>query len=202
MPNSFLTPEKIDALLPQTQCGLCSYAGCLPYAKAIVEKNEKINRCPPGGVNTLLKLAALCEQDPQPYLAEMQNITKPLMLAVVREAECIGCTKCIQACPVDAIIGAAKQMHTVINDICTGCELCIAPCPVDCIDMIIIAAVDETTQLEKANLSRQRFQQRQQRLQLRHIEKSPSPSQSPLHLKSEIQAALARAKAKKLSAKT
>ncbi|MGE4532306.1 RnfABCDGE type electron transport complex subunit B [Halomonas sp.] len=123
--------EAIDALLPQTQCGKCGFDGCLPYAEAIAE-GEPINRCPPGGERTLTRLATLTDQPERPLAEPAQS---PLA-AVIREAECIGCTKCIQACPVDAILGAAKRMHTVITDECTGCELCVAPCPVDCIDLV------------------------------------------------------------------
>src|SRR3990167_6273591 len=125
----------IDAVLPQTQCGECDYAGCKPYAEAIA-KGEAINKCPPGGIEVLLKLAELTKQDAKPYLADMQKKQKSPSIAVIREEECIGCTKCIQACPVDAILGSGKLMHTVIESECTGCELCVEPCPVDCIDMI------------------------------------------------------------------
>ncbi|WP_110664781.1 RnfABCDGE type electron transport complex subunit B [Salinicola halophilus] len=126
-----ISVERIDAELPQTQCGKCGHDGCRPYAEAIVE-GEAINRCPPGGEATRDRLASLTGR---PALALIEPAQTPL-LAVIREAECIGCTKCIQACPVDAILGAAKQMHTVIESECTGCELCVAPCPVDCIDLI------------------------------------------------------------------
>ena len=124
--------EKIDALLPQTQCGQCGYPGCRPYAEAI-NQGDAINKCPPGGDATIQALADLLGRDPAPLDGEA---TDEDTVAYIREAECIGCTKCIQACPVDAIIGAAKQMHTVIEDECTGCDLCVAPCPVDCIDML------------------------------------------------------------------
>ena len=127
--------EKIDALLPQTQCGQCGYAGCRPYAEAIAAEEAEINLCPPGGETTMIALADLLGKDPVPLDAE-EAVEKPRALAVIREAECIGCTLCIQACPVDAIIGAAKQMHTVIAEQCTGCELCLPPCPVECIDMV------------------------------------------------------------------
>ena len=131
--------EKIDQVLPQTQCGLCGYPGCFPYATAIVEQHESIDRCPPGGIATLSALATLTQQDASPYFASMQVRSKPPLQAIIREAECIGCTKCIQSCPVDAIVGAAKQMHTVLVSECTGCELCVAPCPVDCIDIFEVA---------------------------------------------------------------
>lgn len=156
-------PEDIDALLPQTQCGLCTYGGCMPYAEAIVYENAPINLCPPGGVNTLRQLGDLLHQDVSPYISDMAQKAKPKMLAVIRENECIGCTKCIQACPVDAILGSTKQMHTVIGSECTGCELCIAPCPVDCIDMVP-ANQRVTDELAQANHARSRFLAREKRL--------------------------------------
>jgi len=127
--------EQIDALLPQTQCGQCGHPGCRPYAESIAA-GEAINKCPPGGQATINALAALLDV-PAPELddehGEESEVKK---VAFIREAECIGCTKCIQACPVDAILGSAKLMHTVIAAECTGCDLCVEPCPVDCIDMI------------------------------------------------------------------
>lgn len=124
--------ERIDALLPQTQCGQCGYPGCKPYAEAI-SRGDDINKCPPGGEPTINALADLLGREAKPLDGEAQEIPK---VAYIREQECIGCTKCIQACPVDAILGAAKLMHTVIADECTGCDLCVDPCPVDCIDML------------------------------------------------------------------
>ena len=129
--------EQIDALLPQTQCGQCGHPGCRPYAEAIAS-GEAINKCPPGGQTTIEALAELLDVE-APALDAEHGVEKPKMVAVIREAECIGCTKCIQACPVDAILGAAKHMHTVIADECTGCDLCVEPCPVDCIDMVPVA---------------------------------------------------------------
>lgn len=126
--------EQIDQLLPQTQCGQCGYPGCKPYAEAIAA-GEEINLCPPGGEATIQALADLLGREPLPLDAE-EGVTSEKKVAYIREEECIGCTKCIQACPVDAILGAAKQMHTVIIDECTGCDLCVEPCPVDCIDML------------------------------------------------------------------
>jgi electron transport complex protein RnfB len=128
--------DQIDALLPQTQCGQCGYPGCRPYAEAIAG-GDTINKCPPGGQSTIEALADLLDVDAIPLDAE-HGEEKPRSIAYIREDECIGCTKCIQACPVDAILGAAKQMHTVIVSECTGCDLCVEPCPVDCIDMIPI----------------------------------------------------------------
>lgn len=159
-----MKPEQIDALLPQTQCGLCGYKGCMPYAQAIAFNNAPIHLCPPGGLKTLQALGELLQQDYRPYLSEMTEKAKPPLVANIREPECIGCTKCIQACPVDAIIGAAKQMHSILSDVCTGCELCIPPCPVDCIDMLAITPPSERVAEEKANQSRQRFIARETRL--------------------------------------
>ena len=126
--------DQVNALLPQTQCGQCSYPGCRPYAEAIVA-GEAINKCPPGGEATIHQLADLLNLEALPLDAE-HGVEKPKTVAYIHEDECIGCTKCIQACPVDAILGAAKLMHTVIASECTGCDLCVEPCPVDCIDMI------------------------------------------------------------------
>lgn len=130
--------EKIDSVLPQTQCGQCGYAGCRQYAEAIATGEAEINLCPPGGQNGIAALAELLGRDPK-SLDLPSGLEKPKMAAVIDEQRCIGCTLCIQACPVDAIIGAAKHMHTVIKQECTGCELCLAPCPVDCIAMVPFA---------------------------------------------------------------
>lgn len=126
--------DQINELLPQTQCGQCGHPGCRPYAEAIAA-GEAINHCPPGGQGTINALADLLNVEATP-LDSKHGTEKPFMVARIREDECIGCTKCIQACPVDAILGAAKQMHTVIVNECTGCDLCVEPCPVDCIDMV------------------------------------------------------------------
>jgi electron transport complex protein RnfB len=126
--------EQIDEILPQTQCGQCGYPGCRPYAEAIANGDD-VNKCPPGGEVTVQKLADLMGVEATPLAGgeEKEPIKK---VAYIREDECIGCTKCIQACPVDAIVGATRQMHTVLIDECTGCDLCVEPCPVDCIDMV------------------------------------------------------------------
>ncbi len=127
--------EQINTLLPQTQCGQCGHPGCRPYAQSIADGGA-INKCPPGGQETIDALANLLDIESQPLDAE-HGVEKESRVAFIREDECIGCTKCIQACPVDAILGAAKLMHTVIADECTGCDLCVEPCPVDCIDMVV-----------------------------------------------------------------
>ena len=125
--------EQIDAILPQTQCGQCGFPGCRPYAEAIAN-GEIINKCPPGGQATIEKLADLMGVEvPQASDEVTKSIKK---VAFIHEDMCIGCTKCIQACPVDAIVGGTKSMHTVIKDECTGCDLCVSPCPTDCIEMI------------------------------------------------------------------
>jgi electron transport complex protein RnfB len=134
--------DKIDAILPQTQCGQCGFPGCKPYAQAIA-KGADINQCPPGGEEGIRKLADLLGREFKPLSAE-HGIEKPKSTARIEESSCIGCTLCIQACPVDAIVGAAKQMHTVVTDLCTGCELCVPPCPVDCIRMLPMPESVET----------------------------------------------------------
>lgn len=129
--------DKLDAALPQTQCGQCTYAGCRPYAEAIAKGEADINQCPPGGETTIQALADLMGVEPKPLNDEhaSKEQSDVPMVAKIIESDCIGCTLCIQACPVDAIVGASKLMHTVIAKECTGCELCLPPCPVDCIIM-------------------------------------------------------------------
>jgi len=129
---------RLEALLPQTQCTQCGYAGCKPYAQAIARGEAGIDQCPPGGEAGVRALAELLGRAPGP-VNPAHGVEKPPQVAYIREAECIGCTKCIQACPVDAIVGASKLMHTVIAELCTGCELCLPPCPVDCIDLVATA---------------------------------------------------------------
>ena len=167
--------QNIDALLPQTQCGLCGHRdGCLPYAKSIAE-GEEANKCVPGGQPVADALAALLKR-PQ-LLAEesvwpIQSDVRPQrMKAIIREDECIGCTKCISACPVDAIIGSGKLMHSILTDLCTGCELCIPPCPVDCIDLIEDDHVipDETLRIREQNDLRNRYYSHIQREEQRRI---------------------------------
>ncbi len=126
--------DEIDQRLPQTQCGQCGYPGCRPYAEAIASGEAEINLCPPGGETVMVSLADLLDREPVALEKEIRGPS----VARIDEQICIGCTLCIQACPVDAILGSAKQMHTVIERECTGCELCLAPCPVDCITMELI----------------------------------------------------------------
>lgn len=136
---------QIDEILPQTQCGQCGYPGCKPYAEAIANGDD-INKCPPGGDATIKKLADMMGVEAKPLAgSETGEVSEPIKkVAYIREDECIGCTKCIQACPVDAIVGAARHMHTVIEDECTGCDLCVEPCPVDCIDMLPVQPRPDT----------------------------------------------------------
>lgn len=191
-----ITPEQVDALLPQTQCGLCTHGGCMPYAEAMVYEQAPINLCPPGGVKVLRALGELLAINAEAYVADMQQKAKSPAIAVIREAECIGCTKCIQACPVDAILGSAKHMHTVIITECTGCELCIPPCPVDCIDLLMIG--EQEIKKDKADYSRERFIAHEKRLQK---EKKLKKEMRQEELKSSkvdyVKAAIERAKMKK-----
>lgn len=199
--------DQIDALLPQTQCTQCGYDGCLPYAHAIAHEGEQINRCPPGGTQGVHALARLLGQDPLPLDASC-GIERPLHLAVIDEIHCIGCTLCIQACPVDAIVGANKLMHTVLPDQCTGCELCVPPCPVDCITMV---PADYPWTPEMASRARQNHRRRLARLESLHAEntgpaartlanKAPVAQHAvtdPEHKKQAIEQALARARARR-----
>ena len=157
--------RRIDALLPQTQCTRCGYDGCRPYARAIADREADIDQCPPGGDAGVAKLAILLGRKAKPLGAAFAPAMPP-RVAVIDEAACIGCTKCIQACPVDAIVGAAQRMHTVIASWCTGCELCIPPCPVDCIAMDAAAAYPD------GDLSRERHDSRDERLARLEAERS------------------------------
>lgn len=163
MNSQIMLIQNIDALLPQTQCGLCGHRdGCLPYAKAMSE-GEAANKCVPGGqpvADALANLLGRPKLQAEESIWSIQSDGRPQrMKAIIREDECIGCTKCISACPVDAIIGSAKLMHTILTDLCTGCELCIAPCPVDCIDLIEDhqAVPNEATRIAEQNDLRKRY---------------------------------------------
>jgi electron transport complex protein RnfB len=170
-----LTPAAIDALLPQTQCRKCGYAGCLPYAEAIAEGRADINQCPPGGDDVARDLAALLGVPFKPLDPAFGTHQAPAV-AVIDEKTCIGCTLCIQACPVDAIVGAAKLMHTVITKECTGCELCLPPCPVDCIRMEEAAEAPTGEQKQTAAArARIRFHARNARLQRERETRSMRP---------------------------
>jgi H+/Na+-translocating ferredoxin:NAD+ oxidoreductase subunit B len=166
--------DQIDDLLPQTQCTQCGFDGCRPYAEAIACGQADINQCPPGGAQGIAKLAALLGREVIP-LDPVHGVEKPLAAALIDEQWCIGCTLCIQACPVDAIVGAAKRMHSVLLEQCTGCELCVAPCPVDCIEMIEVTALIARGAAiaaagPAAEESRTRYQMRQARLARDHQE--------------------------------
>ena len=181
--------QRIDALLPQTQCGKCGHPGCKPYAEGIA-KGEAINKCPPGGQETIAGLAHLLRV---PVLdLDTSRGEAPAQLAYIREAECIGCTKCIQACPVDAIVGAAKLMHTVIIDECTGCDLCVAPCPVDCIEMRpLVSVVPIVGGLAANDLERHERRLKRDRARLRYEQRNARLQREEEHKLAER---LARAK--------
>ena len=206
--------QRIDALLPQTQCGKCGHPGCKPYAQGIVD-GEPINKCPPGGEETIAALAELLKI---PVLElDISRGPAPPQVAFIREAECIGCTKCIQACPVDAIVGAAKLMHTVLIDECTGCDLCVAPCPVDCIEMHPLPAntipvvgglafdlEEQRARAIKRDHARQRFERRNQRLlreeqqkQAEREARAARAAQQQVSTADPVQAALERVRAQK-----
>lgn len=163
-----VTADDIDALLPQTQCTRCGFAGCRPYAEAIARGEAEINQCPPGGSATIAALAALLERPALP-LNPANGVEGPPLVARIDEERCIGCAKCLPPCPVDAIVGAPRHMHTVIAQICTGCELCVAPCPVDCISMVPREAPDEAP---SPALNRQRFAARNARIARRAEERA------------------------------
>ena len=158
--------NAIDQLLPQTQCTRCGYAGCKPYAEAIAKGEAQINQCPPGGAVTIDALAKLLGRTPIP-LNPANGVEGPTLVAQIDEDRCIGCAKCLPPCPVDAIVGARKRMHTVLVDLCTGCELCVAPCPVDCIVMLPRAALNRASADPPAQLNRERFDARNARVERR-----------------------------------
>jgi len=152
-----MTADEIDALLPQTQCTRCGFPGCLPYAQALMQGAAAINRCPPGGNATIQALATVLRREPLP-LDPACGIERPAAIAFIDESRCIGCAKCLAPCPVDAILGAARLMHTVIAELCTGCELCVAPCPVDCIVMVPRDAANEAHREPAPASNRARFE--------------------------------------------
>ncbi|CAG9165662.1 Ion-translocating oxidoreductase complex subunit B [Cupriavidus laharis] len=158
--------DRLEALLPQTQCTKCGFNGCRPYAEAMASGEAACNRCPPGGAEGIRRLSAVLGTEPLPLDPE-RGVEQPRSVARIDESLCIGCTLCIQACPVDAIAGAAKQMHTIIPDLCTGCDLCVPPCPVDCIDMVPVTGErtgwDAWTQAQ-ADAAHARYLARRQRL--------------------------------------
>lgn len=175
--------DRIDALLPQTQCTRCGYPSCRDYASAVAAGKADINQCPPGGAAGIAALADLLDRMPLP-LNPANGVEKPREIAFIDEAVCIGCTKCIQACPVDAIVGAGKLMHTVIADECTGCELCVPACPVDCIEMIASAdtLLARSAVVERATHARMRFEARNTRLHGTQMPTSATSSASAASL--------------------
>jgi len=196
--------EKIDAVLPQTQCTKCGYPSCRRYADAIAAGEADINQCPPGGEAGIRALASLLGRNAKP-LNPANGVEGPRRVAFVDEARCIGCTLCIQACPVDAIVGAAKLMHTVVAELCSGCDLCVAPCPVDCIEMLPATERDVWDTL-RADAARERFERRGARLERERRERAERLARRALKLKSDpgadkkraiIQAAIERARARR-----
>jgi len=167
------TPLDIDALLPQTQCTRCGYPTCRDYAEAIAGGAAPINRCPAGGTETMLALSALTGRAPEP-LNRDNGLESAPTVALIDEERCIGCTKCLPPCPVDAIVGAPRRMHTVIAELCTGCELCVAPCPVDCIVMVPLLAspAHAALALPPAGASRARFEAHTERIARRAAERA------------------------------
>jgi electron transport complex protein RnfB len=163
--------EEIDALLPQTQCTRCGYAGCRPYAEAIVRGTAGINQCPPGGTTTIAALAARLGREPLPRDPAF-GTQRPHEIAVIDESRCIGCAKCLPPCPVDAIVGASKHLHTVIAELCTGCALCIAPCPVDCIVLVPAATLARAPRAPAREDNRARYETHRARLARRQHEDS------------------------------
>jgi Na+-translocating ferredoxin:NAD+ oxidoreductase subunit B len=190
--------DRIDALLPQTQCEQCGYHGCRPYAEAIAHGEAEINQCPPGGTEGIAKLAELLGRAPLPLNPD-NGVEKPRTLARIIEADCIGCTKCIQVCPVDAIVGANKLMHTVIADDCTGCERCAPACPVDCI-VLEPMPLSQANDQSHADIAREHFQRREARLAAQKAQREAELASRKAQVHSASQSvldALARAKAKK-----
>ena len=187
--------EKINSILPQTQCGKCDFSGCKPYANASVEGKADINQCPPGGKTGILKIAHLLKVEYKP-LNESHGVSKPREIAIIEEDKCIGCTLCILACPVDAILGASKSMHTVISEECTGCELCIEPCPVDCIKMETPGSEDdESIKAKRSAIARSRYEFKQQRI-LREKNDAKANRATNAEKKQAIAEAMARLKMK------
>jgi len=187
--------EKINSILPQTQCGKCDFSGCKPYANAIVEGTADINQCPPGGNAGILKIAHLLKVEYKP-LNKSHGVSKLREIAIIEEDKCIGCTLCILACPVDAIMGASKRMHTVISEECTGCELCIEPCPVDCIKMETPDNEDsESIKEKRSSIARSRYEFKQQRI-LREKNDAKANRATNAEKKQAIADAMARLKKK------
>ena len=169
--------DQIESLLPQTQCRQCGYEGCRPYAQAIADGTAKHNQCPPGGHEGIVRLSKLLNIEVVP-LNPQNGIERPRTVAVIDPSQCIGCTLCIQACPVDAIVGGPKRMHVVLKEWCTGCNLCVPPCPVDCIDSIVITTKTgwQAWSPEQADLARARHTRHLKRLQSQQASTDNTPS--------------------------
>ena len=191
MDTSAALAERIDELLPQTQCTRCGFRACRPYAEAIATGAADIDRCPPGGEATIARLAALLASDPKP-LDVSRGAHLPLHVAHVVEADCIGCTLCIAACPVDAIIGAQKRMHAVLPSLCSGCELCVPACPVDCIRM---EPAQRAWTPADAAAARRRHAQREERIAQAKARRAREAEARPR--KAAIEAAFARARSRR-----
>ncbi len=198
-PDEWDLASRLDAELPQTQCTQCGYAACRPYADAMASGKAEINQCPPGGEAVIRKLAALLQLPYKP-LNPAIGVERPRETAIIDKSLCIGCTLCIQACPVDAIAGGPRSMHTVVTAICTGCALCLPPCPVDCIAMLPVPSAAPPWDINAANAARARFERRRGRLhreQQRRLDRITVPSSpAPDHARRSriIQAALQRAR--------
>lgn len=194
--------QRIDALLPQTQCTRCGYPACLEYAQAIARDEADINQCPPGGSAGIDALAMLLGRASKP-LNPANGVEKPAEIAIIDEAVCIGCTKCIQVCPVDAIVGASKMMHTILVDECSGCDLCIPACPVDCISVIVHVERKTPSSIDLAAHYRQRYESRELRLARERAERASALAARKAELRgttgkrNAVLEAIARAKAKK-----
>ncbi len=200
--------DEIDRLLPQTQCTRCGFPACRPYAEAVAAGAAAINRCPPGGAAVIRALAALTGRAYRP-LDPSCGVEQPLRVARIDEARCIGCTLCLQACPVDAIAGGPKRMHTVIAALCTGCDLCVPPCPVDCIEMVPATGADALWTHARADAARARYRARNARLARAEIARADrlarrtagaraAPTQAAKE--SAVAAAFARARARRQAA--
>ena len=208
--------DQIDALLPQTQCTKCGYAACRPYAEAVAAGKADIDQCPPGGAAGVAMLAALLGRAPKP-LNPAFGMEQPRAAALIDENWCIGCTLCIQACPVDAIVGAPKRMHTVLLEHCTGCELCLPPCPVDCIEMVTLgelvrrgASIPDPASERRAAQARGRYQFHRLRAQRLAAKANGAPEKAdhkapPLadseRKRAAVRAAVERARARRAAAK-